>query len=91
MKELVEFLAASLVDHPTFVKVEEKGTAADTALYLTVKREDLGKIIGKKGRTIKAIRSIVIAAAAKQKTKISLEISEPAEESAPALGTPQAS
>lgn len=77
MKELIHFLAASLVDDPTSVKVEERGTPEDLVLSLSVRREDLGKVIGKKGRTAKAMRTLLAAAGQRQKKRIGLEIIEP--------------
>lgn len=77
MKELIHFLASSLVDDPTSVKVEERGTPEDLVLSLSVKREDLGKVIGKKGRTAKAMRTLLSAAGQRQKKRIALEIIEP--------------
>lgn len=77
MKELIHFLASSLVDDPTSVKVEERGTPEDLMLSLSVRREDLGKVIGKKGRTAKAMRTLLSAAGQRQKKRIALEIIEP--------------
>lgn len=76
MKELVEFLAKALVNHPDAVEVKE--TQGDTAsvLELKVAREDLGRIIGKQGRTAKSIRTIVNAAASRANRKVILEIIE---------------
>lgn len=87
MKELVEFLASSLVDDPTAVQIQEKVTPDGIAFGLTVKREDLGKVIGKKGRTAKAMRSILTVAGARQKKRISLEILEPPAEETPTQAT----
>ncbi len=77
MKELIHFLASSLVDDPTSVKVEERGAPEDLVLSLSVRREDLGKVIGKKGRTAKAMRTLLAAAGQRQKKRIALEIIEP--------------
>ena len=76
MKELVEFLARSLVTHPDAVDVKE--TQSDTAsiLELKVAKEDLGRIIGKQGRTAKSIRTILNAAASRANRKVVLEIVE---------------
>ena len=76
MKELVELLAKSLVNHPDAVEVKE--TQGDTAsvLELKVAREDLGRIIGKQGRTAKSIRTILNAAASRANRKVVLEIVE---------------
>ena len=76
MKELVQFLAQHLVNHPEAVEVKE--TQGDTAsvLELKVAKEDLGRIIGKQGRTAKSIRTILNAAAARTNRKVVLEIIE---------------
>ena len=76
MKELVELLARSLVSFPDAVEVKE--TQGDTAsiLELKVAKEDLGRIIGKQGRTAKSIRTILNAAASRTNRKVVLEIVE---------------
>jgi uncharacterized protein len=76
MKELVQFLARALVSHPDAVEVKE--TQSDTAsiLELRVAKEDLGRIIGKQGRTAKSIRTILNAAASRANRKVVLEIVE---------------
>ena len=77
MKDLVEYLAKALVDNPDPVHVEQTGTDDDVIFKLSVGREDLGKVIGKKGRTAKALRTLLSAAGAKHKTRVLLEIIEP--------------
>ena len=77
MKELVEFLGRELVDNPTHVSVEETCEGDDASYKLRVGREDLGKVIGKKGRTAKALRTLLAAAGAKQNLNVTLEIVEP--------------
>ncbi len=72
MQELVEFLINSLVDDKSAVKVEIAGET----INVTVSKEDMGKIIGKQGRTAKAIRTIVKAAAAKDGKKFNVELIE---------------
>ena len=76
MKELVEYLAKSLVNNPDAVEVRE--TEGDTAsvVELKVAKEDLGRIIGKQGRTAKSIRTILNAAASRSNRKVVLEIVE---------------
>src|SRR5690606_9495581 len=76
MKELVELLAKHLVNHPDQVEVKE--TQGDTAsvIELRVAVEDLGRIIGKQGRTAKSIRTLVNAAASRLNRKVVLEIIE---------------
>ena len=91
MKGLVEVLAKALVDNPAPVEVLEAGSSSDAIFRLKVAREDLGKVIGKKGRTAKAFRTLLAAAGAKQNMRVTLEILEPdaassAPPSAPAEG-----
>jgi uncharacterized protein len=76
MKELVQFLAEQLVNNPTAVEVKE--TQGDTAsvLELRVAKEDLGRVIGKQGRTAKSIRTILNAVASRTNRKVVLEIIE---------------
>jgi uncharacterized protein len=76
MKDLVLFLAKQLVNHPDQVEVKE--TQGDTAsiLELKVAREDIGRVIGKQGRTAKSIRTILNAVASRTNRKVILEIIE---------------
>jgi predicted RNA-binding protein YlqC (UPF0109 family) len=76
MKELVQYLARQLVNNPDAVEVKE--TQGDTAsvVELKVAKEDLGRIIGKQGRTAKSIRTILNAAASRANRKVVLEIIE---------------
>jgi len=74
MKELVEFIAKSLVDTPEEVDVSEVEGEKSIILELRVAAEDVGKIIGKQGRIAKAIRTVVKAAAAKDGKRVIVEI-----------------
>ncbi|NIP29911.1 MAG: KH domain-containing protein [Candidatus Dadabacteria bacterium] len=76
LKELVGFIAKSLVDNPEQVEVTEVAGEQTAVLELKVAQEDLGKIIGKQGKTAKAIRTILSAAAAKMRKRAVLEILE---------------
>ena len=76
LREFVEFMAKSIVDSPEDVKVTEVTGEKTTVIELRVASDDLGKVIGKQGRTAKAIRSILSAAAAKMKKRAVLEILE---------------
>ena len=76
MKDLVTYIAKSLVDKPDEVSVAEVEGNQTTVLELTVAKEDLGKVIGKQGRTARAMRSILAAAAAKENKRSRLEIVE---------------
>ena len=72
--ELVEYVVKSLVDDPESVAVEESHESGQVILELRVAEPDMGRVIGKSGRVINAIRSIVQIAAAKKGDRVSLEI-----------------
>ncbi len=74
MKELVEVIAKSLVDHPEAVIVDEKQEGQQTVLELHVAEDDMGKVIGRQGRIAKALRTVVKAAATRENTKVTVEI-----------------
>jgi hypothetical protein len=74
MKELVGFIASSLVDDRDAVQVNELERDDTTVFELRVAKEDLGKVIGKQGRTARAIRALLSAAAGKENRKARLEI-----------------
>ena len=74
MKEIIETIAQSLVDRPELVSVTEIGGMHTSILELRVAKEDVGKIIGKHGRTAGALRTILGAASAKAKKRMLLEI-----------------
>lgn len=76
MRELIELIAKALVDNPDQVEVKEIEGQATTVLELRVARSDLGKVIGKQGRTARAIRTILSAAGMKLKKRFLLEIIE---------------
>ncbi|NLY55155.1 MAG: KH domain-containing protein [Firmicutes bacterium] len=76
MKELVEFMAKSLVDSPEQVRVVAFEDEDGIRLELKVADEDVGKVIGRQGRIAKALRTVLKAAAVKDGRKISLEIVE---------------
>jgi len=62
MKELIEFIATKLVDHPDKIEVSLQGDDDSIAIELRVAQEDLGKVIGKQGRTARAMRAVLAAA-----------------------------
>ena len=74
MKEIVEVIAKSLVEHPEEVVVTEKESGKSTVIELKVAKSDMGKVIGKQGRIAKAIRSVVKAAASKSDKKVIVDI-----------------
>ena len=76
MKELIEYIVKSIVDNPEEVDVTQIDGESTIVFELRVKQEDVGKVIGKKGRTINAIRTLVNATAAKSGMRAMLEIVE---------------
>jgi predicted RNA-binding protein YlqC (UPF0109 family) len=74
VKELLEFLARSLVDDPEQVRVEETESSDGVLLRLTVAKEDVGKVIGKQGRIARALRTVVKASAVKDGKQATVEI-----------------
>ncbi len=74
MKELLEFLARALVDHPEQVRVEEIESENGVVLRLSVAKEDVGKVIGKQGRIARALRTVVKASAVKDGKQATVEI-----------------
>lgn len=76
MRDLIEYIAKSLVDKPEQVSVKETEGEKTTIVELRVAQEDLGKVIGKQGRTARAIRTILNAAGTKMGKRCVLEILE---------------
>ncbi len=76
MKDLINYIAKALVDSPDEVSVTEVEGNQTSVLELKVAKEDLGKVIGKQGRTARAMRTILSAASAKIKKRTVLEIIE---------------
>ncbi|MDI6604692.1 KH domain-containing protein [Aceticella autotrophica] len=74
MGELVKFIAKSLVDNPDAVQTNEIEGEQSIIIELKVAPEDMGKVIGKQGRIARAIRTVVKAAAAKEKKRVVVEI-----------------
>ena len=74
MKDLLLYIARSLVEHPDDVTVTEKQGADELTLELRVAPDDMGKVIGKQGRIAKAIRSVVKAASLGDNKKVDVEI-----------------
>ena len=79
MKELIAYIAKALVDAPDAVQVDEypADDGDGTVLELCVAEPDLGQVIGRQGRTAKAMRQLLIAASTKAKTRVLLDIVEP--------------
>jgi uncharacterized protein len=74
VRELIEFLAQSLVDNPDEVRVHSHERDQQTVLELEVAPADLGKVIGRQGRTARAIRTVLSAAGSKSRRRYSLDI-----------------
>ncbi len=76
MKEVLEYLVQALVDEPDAVEVTEVNGERSVILQLKVAPDDMGKVIGKRGRTVKAMRSLVRAAGSRQGVTTLIEIVE---------------
>jgi hypothetical protein len=77
VKELIEFVARSLVDDPTQVQVSQSRGTGKVHLELRVAKEDMGRVIGKSGRVANAMRVLLRVAAAKEGKQVSLDVIEP--------------
>lgn len=78
MKELIEFIAKLLVDHPEQVQVRELGGEDRVRLELSVAREDMGRVIGKGGKVANSIRAMLRVAAEREGKQATLDVVEPA-------------
>jgi len=76
MKELIEFIASKLVDHPEEITVTLQGDEENITIELRVAQEDLGKVIGKQGRTARAMRAVLAASKIGENKRTRLEIVE---------------
>ena len=76
MKDLVQYLAKALVSNPDAVEIKESANDEAQVLELKVAKDDLGRIIGRQGRTAKSIRTLLNAAAARDNRRVVLEIVE---------------
>ena len=74
MKDLIEFIAKSLVDDPTEVQVIERHRRGELRLQLSVAEEDMGRVIGRNGRVANAMRSLLRVAASRKGVRASLDI-----------------
>jgi predicted RNA-binding protein YlqC (UPF0109 family) len=77
MKELAEYIAKSLVDHPAEVMVDEIRHGNRITLELTVAKDDMGRVIGKSGRVANAIRTLLRVAAEREGCQVTLDVVEP--------------
>ena len=80
MKELVRFLVAALVDHPEEIELYEVEGGRTTILELKVHPDDLGKVIGRQGKTANALRTLLKAHASRERKRVVLEIIEAGED-----------
>lgn len=77
MKELIEFIARSLVDDPTHVEVRQDRMGGRVHLELRVAREDMGRVIGKGGKVANSMRTLLRVAAAREGKQVTLDVIEP--------------
>jgi uncharacterized protein len=77
VKDLIEFIACSLVDDPTLVNVSQSRRGSTVVLQLHVAKEDMGRVIGKSGRVANAMRILLNVAAAREGKQASLDIADP--------------
>ena len=77
MRELVEYIARSLVDHPDQVRVNQVRRGSVIEVHLQVAKEDMGRVIGKDGKVANAMRLLLRVAAAREAKRVSLDILEP--------------
>lgn len=77
MKELIEFIARSLVDDPTQVQVNQTRRGSEINLRLNVAKEDMGRVIGKQGKVANAMRILLNVAAARHGKQASLDVEDP--------------
>lgn len=77
MKDLIQFIATLLVDHPEQVEVREFGGGDRVRLELSVAREDMGRVIGKSGKVANSIRAVLRVAAERQGQQATLDVVEP--------------
>ena len=77
MKELIEYIARSLVDDPTQVSVNQEQSAGKSRIELRVAKEDMGRVIGKSGRVANSMRVLLRVASAREGSQASLDVVEP--------------
>ena len=77
MKDLIEFIATSLVDDPTQVRVHQSGHGHSVTFRLQVAKEDMGRVIGRNGRVANAMRTLLNVAAAREGKQASLDVVDP--------------
>ena len=77
MKDLIEFIAKSLVDHTEEVQVKQSGGGSRTRIELSVNKDDMGRVIGKNGKVANSIRALLRVAAEREGKQATLDVMEP--------------
>ncbi len=77
MKDLIEYIAKSLVDHPDDVQVRQSGGGSRVRIELSVSKEDMGRVIGKGGKVANSIRALLRVAAEREGKQATLDVVEP--------------
>ena len=77
MKDLIEYIAKSLVDHPEEVQVKQSGGGSRVRIELSVAKDDMGRVIGKGGKVANSIRTLVRVAAEREGKQATLDVVEP--------------
>ena len=77
MEQLIDYIARSLVDDPTQVEIHQYRRGSSVTFELTVAKEDMGRVIGKRGRVATAMRTLLKVAAAREGARASLDIVDP--------------
>lgn len=77
MRDLIEYIAKTLVDHPEAVEVRQSGSGSRVRLELKVHADDMGRVIGKSGRVANAIRTLLRVAAEREGKQVTLDVLEP--------------
>ena len=77
MKDLIEYIAKSLVDHPEEVQVRESGGGSRVRIELNVSKDDMGRVIGKGGKVANSIRTLLRVAAEREGKQATLDVVEP--------------
>jgi uncharacterized protein len=77
MKDLIEFIAKSLVDHPEEVIVKQSGGGSRIRIELSVNKDDMGRVIGKSGKVANSIRTLLRVAAEREGKQATLDVMEP--------------
>jgi predicted RNA-binding protein YlqC (UPF0109 family) len=77
LKDLIQYIATSLVDDPTQVQVTQQGRGANVSLRLQVAKEDMGRVIGRSGKVANAMRMLLRVAAAQEGKRVTLDVEDP--------------